>query len=90
MTADTVPPSGATAYERIVEAEVAMEMVNRERTRLQQRIYALEQTDPAEADQLRQVAIKLYYQLRSIDPDSPTHNAAIIASYRGRTGPGCP
>ncbi len=90
MTPDTVPMDGATAYQRIVEAEVAMEMVNRARTEVQQRIYALERPDPTEADRLRQVAIKLYDQLRSIDPDRPAHNAAIIASFGEHPSPVCP
>lgn len=71
-----------TAYDRVVEAEVAMEMVNRARTRVQQRIYALEKIDPVEADRLRQVGIMLYDQLRSIDPEGPSHNATIIASWK--------
>lgn len=59
-----------------------MEMVNRARTKVQQRIYALEDVDPAEADRLRQVGIALYDQLRSIDPDNPTHTAMIIARWK--------
>lgn len=82
MTPDTALPGVTTAYERVVEAEVAMEMVNRARTKVQQRIYALEQVDPAEAARLRQVGIVLYDQLRSIDPDKPAHNATIIASWK--------
>src|SRR5215210_2913763 len=70
----------------VIEAEIAVEIVNRARAMVQRRIGQLvEESDAAEADRLRATAAKpLFALLRSIDDRNEAHVQAIIAAWGPR------
>ena len=70
----------------VIEAEIAIEIVNRARAMVQRRIAQLTADgDAAEADRLRvTVAKPLFHLLRSIDDRNEAHVQAIIATWGPR------
>ena len=80
---DSRPSEEDQHYERIVQAEVAMEVINRARTLVQARIFELEKTqgDPAEAERLAVKRGQLYAVLRTVDYREPVRVAALIEQW---------
>jgi hypothetical protein len=81
MSAAQPPQAEKSAYHRIVDAEVAMEVINTARTKVMRRIYDLAETEPAEAERLRDQSTALYQILRSIHFNQPEHNADLIKKW---------
>ncbi len=77
---ESQPPEGDDHYQQIVQAEVAMEVINRARTLVQARIVELEETcrDPIEAERLAVKRGQLYAVLRTVDYREPARVSALI------------
>ena len=76
---DEVTPGAVVNHDHVVRSEVAMEVVNRARTLVYARIYALEDTDrKPEAKRLQERAHELYGLLRSLDYRDQAHVEAVI------------
>ncbi|QKE93326.1 hypothetical protein HN018_24260 (plasmid) [Lichenicola cladoniae] len=68
----------------MIQAEVAMELINRARGLLYERIYHLEAGgagDQRAAKKLDAIAVKLYELLRTIDYREPKRVRAVIARW---------
>lgn len=71
-------------HAEVIQAEVAMELINRARGLLYERIYHLEAggaADQRAAKKLDAIAVKLYELLRAIDYRKPTGVKAVIAQW---------
>lgn len=71
-------------HDEVIQAEVAMELINRARGLVYERIYKLEAGNAADvraARKLDQTAVKLYQVLRSIDYRQPAKVLALITRW---------
>lgn len=71
-------------HAEVIQAEVAMELINRARGLVYERIYRLEKggaADQRAAKKLDAVVVKLYELLRTIDYREPKRVRAVIAQW---------
>ena len=80
---DEITPRAVVNHDDVIRTEVAMEIVNRARTLVYARIYALEESDgdPEAAKRLEERAHELYDLLRSLHYRHQAHVEAVIERW---------
>jgi hypothetical protein len=74
-------PSERWNHDEVVQAEIAIEILTKARAMLSERVYAIEATDPAQAEILRDKRAELTQLSRAMDFQGVAAVQAIIASW---------